>query len=289
MQNDTMRPDRTPSLEERSERKDTRGPGRIIEDAVTLDVAPEVVWRALTEADELVRWFPLAATVEPGVGGTIALSWGESGSEEAVVEIWEPNRRLRAVNRRRDATGRLVEIAVDYLIEAKGGRTTLRVVHAGFGAGAEWDQGSDGTIRGWGYELRGLRHYLSRHAGVDRQVASAQAATSMSPGAAYARVMGPEGLVSAGSLAGLTEGDQYRIGGAAGVFEGSVLVSRPPLDFSGTVSNLSEALLRYEFYGGSAKLWVATWGVDEARVRKLESQLRTVISGVERLAAAAPA
>jgi uncharacterized protein YndB with AHSA1/START domain len=289
MQNDTMTPDRTPSLEERGELKETRSPGRIIEDAVTLDVAPEVVWRAITDADELVRWFPLAATVEPGVGGTIALSWGEPGSEKAVIEIWEPNRRLRTVDRRRDATGRLVEIAVDFLIEAKGWRTTLRVVHAGFGAGAEWDQEYDGTMRGWGYELRGLRHYLSRHAGVDRQVASAQAATSVSPETTYAWVMGPEGLVSTGSLAGLTEGDRYRIGGAAGGFEGTVLVNRPPLDFSGTVSNLNEALLRYEFYGGSVRLWVATWGVDVTRVRELENQLRTVISGVGRLVAAAPA
>jgi hypothetical protein len=41
----------------------------------------------------------------------------------------------------------------------------LRVVHAGFGIGAEWDEEYDGTVRGWRYKLRGLRHYLSRHGG----------------------------------------------------------------------------------------------------------------------------
>ncbi len=56
-----------------------------------------------------------------------------------------------------------------------------------------------------------------------------------------------------------------------------MLLDRPPLDFSGTVSNLNDALLRYEFYGGSAKLWVATWGVEAAAVGELESRLRAII------------
>jgi uncharacterized protein YndB with AHSA1/START domain len=250
------------------------------EERVALDAGPDVVWRALTDAEELARWFPLRATVEPGVGGSISLSWGEQGSETVAIEVWEPNRRLRTVDRRRDAAGRLVEIAVDYLIETEGGQTTLRVVHAGFGPAAEWDQEYEGTVRGWRYELRGLRHYLSRHAGVDRRVASAWARTSLSPEASYARVMGPEGLAGPDAAAGRAEGDPYRLEGAAGVFEGRVLLHRPPLDFSGTVSTLNDALLRYEFYGGNAKLWVATWGVAPTVVGELESRLRAIIGRV---------
>lgn len=33
------------------------------------------VWRALTEAEELTRWFPLQARVTPGEGGEIWMSW----------------------------------------------------------------------------------------------------------------------------------------------------------------------------------------------------------------------
>jgi len=263
--------------------KATARSGRLIEDSVTLEVPPELVWRALTDAEELTRWFPLRATVEPEVGGSISLSWGEQGSETVAIEVWEPNRRLRTVDRRLDAAGRLVEIAVDYLIETDGGQTTLRVIHAGFGPGAEWDQEYEGTVRGWRYELRGLRHYLSRHAGVDRRVASAWTRTSLTPEASHARVMGPGGLGGHDALAGRAEGDPYRLEGAAGVFEGRVLLDRPPLDFSGTVSNLNDALLRYEFYGGSAKLWMATWGVEAAAARELESHLRAIIGRVEEL------
>ena len=37
---------------------------------------PDIVWKALAEAEELARWFPLEARVTPGVGGSIWLSWG---------------------------------------------------------------------------------------------------------------------------------------------------------------------------------------------------------------------
>ncbi len=49
---------------------------RAIKKEVLIDVAPDVVWRALTEADELSRWFPVEARVAPGAGGSIWLSWG---------------------------------------------------------------------------------------------------------------------------------------------------------------------------------------------------------------------
>ncbi len=34
----------------------------------------EVVWKSLTDGTELARWFPLAASVEPGMGGKMRLS-----------------------------------------------------------------------------------------------------------------------------------------------------------------------------------------------------------------------
>jgi uncharacterized protein YndB with AHSA1/START domain len=264
-------------------------PGRALEDRIVVAAPAEAVWRALTDAEELMRWFPLRATVEPGEGGTISLSWGESGTGIATIAIWEPSRRLRVLEQRRDAKGRLVEIAVDYFIEAAAASTTLRVVHSGFGPGAEWDEEYDGTARGWAYELRGLRHYLSWHAGEPRRVAQAAVRTASSPGACYARIMGLAGLARTGTLAGLREGEAYRIAGAAGVFEGQVLVNRPPLDFAGTVTNLNDALLRYEFYGGSTKLWLATWGLDEAVVRGLESRFQEIMVRAAGPASADPA
>lgn len=260
---------------------DSPPPGgtRSLEDRIVIPAPAAVVWRALTDAEELMRWFPPRASVEPGEGGVVRLSWipGEAGSA-ARIEIWEPNRRLRTVEHRRDAAGRLVELVVDYFIEGEGGQTVLRVVHAGFGAEADWDEEYDGTVRGWRYELRGLRHYLGRHRGVSRRVAFVSTGTSLTPQACYARIMGPTGLIREGRLAGLAEGDRYRIVGSAGAFEGSVLVNRPPLDFAGTVTNLNDALLRYEFYGRTVRLWAAMWGVDDAVVRALEARFQESVT-----------
>jgi uncharacterized protein YndB with AHSA1/START domain len=47
---------------------------------VSLEIAASIedVWRALTDPQELRRWFPLDATVTPGEGGRMFLSWGDA-------------------------------------------------------------------------------------------------------------------------------------------------------------------------------------------------------------------
>jgi len=257
MQSKTMTPDRTRSHEER----------------IALDASAEVVWRAIADAEELIRWFPLDAKVTPGEGGSISLSWGEFWSGTSAIEVWQPNRRLRTIDRRQDSTGRVVEIAVDYIIESHAGQTVLRVVHSGFGPGAEWDAEFDSIRRGWQYELRGLRHYLTRHRGTPRRVAWALEKTSLPAEECYARLMGPAGLVREGSIAGLRAGDPYRIVAATGdVFEGEVHTNDAPWAFGGTAAGLNDGLVRFWSEMGTASIWIATWGVDETIVRALETR-----------------
>ncbi len=67
--------------------------------AVTVDIAApaDVVWSALTDPTELVRWFPSQAAVTPGVGGTVQWSWDDLWTWETTIDLWEPGRRLRLV------------------------------------------------------------------------------------------------------------------------------------------------------------------------------------------------
>jgi len=58
---------------------------RNIEVELPIAESPETVWRAITEADEIVRWFALRAESEPGVGGHIGLSWNLKEFEPGVV------------------------------------------------------------------------------------------------------------------------------------------------------------------------------------------------------------
>ena len=64
---------------------------------VTLDIAasPEHVWKALTDAEELTRWFPLESDVQPGQGGKITLGWGPDLHGECPIRAWEPNKHLQ--------------------------------------------------------------------------------------------------------------------------------------------------------------------------------------------------
>lgn len=264
---------------------------RTAEVEIEIHASPAAVWRALSEAAELRRWFPLDARVEPGPGGKIFLSWGEAFAGEARIDIWEPGKRLRAVDSRRVADGSVVEIATDYHIEARGGGTVLRVVQSGFGRGAEWDAEYDAVSRGWTFELRSLRHYLERHRGEDRQVAWVNVTTSLPSDRIYSLVMGPELLAHQGSVAGLGEGDPYKLVATTGdVFEGTVFINRPPTDFAGTVRGMNDALLRYVHEVGYVWIWLATYGVGEASVEAFRERWRERLERVvgEASASAAP-
>jgi uncharacterized protein YndB with AHSA1/START domain len=55
--------------------------------------SPQRVWRAVTEPDELSRWYPFRAeTVEPRVGGRIRFDVGPAGKVDAVITEHEPPR-----------------------------------------------------------------------------------------------------------------------------------------------------------------------------------------------------
>lgn len=45
------------------------------------------MWRAISDAEELQRWFPLSAEVEPGEGGTVTLAWGPDVAGTGRIEV----------------------------------------------------------------------------------------------------------------------------------------------------------------------------------------------------------
>lgn len=51
----------------------------------------------------------------------------------------------------------------DYVLEAEGGKTVLRLVHSGFGSSADWDSEYEGTREGWSACFVGLKEGLEQH------------------------------------------------------------------------------------------------------------------------------
>src|SRR5436189_5816676 len=119
---------------------------RTVRKEVRIKAPASAVWKALTDAEELVRWFPLDARVKPGVGGGIWVSWGPGMEGDGKISIWEPGRHLQQESK--SMTGE--PLTLDYYIETEGGETVVRLVHSGFGEGAAWDDEYDSIDAGWG-------------------------------------------------------------------------------------------------------------------------------------------
>lgn len=260
-------------------------PTRAVEDEVTIDAPVEVVWKALTDADELVRWFPLEARVEPGVGGSLWLSWKNEFQGESKILVWEPGSHLRTTWGWHDDPS-VVQVT-DYHLESRGGRTVLRVVTSGFPEDPTWDAWFEGTVRGWKFELGSLRHYLQRHRGERREVVYLRRRVGPPQEAAFERLLGAEGVGVTPAPDELEAGGPYAITGPGGRrLSGRLLDATPPIQVAGTVAELDDALLRLsiEPFGMSEErdvtLWLSVWGERAARASDLKA-------GWEQLLAAA--
>jgi uncharacterized protein YndB with AHSA1/START domain len=158
---------------------------RSAEGRIEIAAPVERVWRALTEAAELERWFPLEARVEPGAEGRIFMSWGGEFEEWSEIRAWDPSHHLQTSW----GWGEGHAQVTDYWLESDGGVTRVRVVTSGFPDDADWDDLVEGTRLGWLFELRQLRHYLERHAGQDRRAAYIRRRVTLDRPEAWRRLM----------------------------------------------------------------------------------------------------
>jgi len=239
---------------------------RTFEMELDLRHPPETVWQALTDARELTRWFPARAEVEPRVGGRVLFARDMPGCAfDTRVDRWEPNQRLRLLEPK-EHDGAPVELAMDFQLTARKGGTSLRLVHSGFGRGADWDDEFAGISRGWAYELRMLRRYLDAHRGQDRHMAMFSHPTHRPGREAFDILFGPKGLAREGELFGIGEGAAYAMTDVAGVRRrGEVLAANPPIEWAGTVEGEDPGVLRFHVEGGLAMLGLALWGNERAR------------------------
>jgi uncharacterized protein YndB with AHSA1/START domain len=254
---------------------------RAFEMSLALEASREDVWRALTEAEELVRWFPMGARVTPGEGGTMVWSWGEGWEWETRIDAWEPGRLLRLIQedaRPYDTQGRPLppgqaepaRIVMEFTLETHQGKTRLRLVHSGFGHGAAWDNELEGITEGWQAELRSLRHYLARHRGRDRFAGRAWLTTSVPHATAWARLLGPGGFRVTPSDP--KEGEGYEVVTPGGQrFTGTVELNLPGQTLAGTVRELGDGwfrLLTWKDASGNTGVWawLSTYGPDHATV-----------------------
>src|SRR5260221_9402259 len=96
------------------------------------------------------------------------------------MEVWEPNRRLRAADQGfgnsdvagaprqtaeagsgpGDGPSRPAQASLGYQLEERPGETALHLVHFGFGRDNDWDGGFHSFRRRWQHQPRNPRHHL---------------------------------------------------------------------------------------------------------------------------------
>ena len=155
---------------------------RSVDAEIEINAPLEAVWKALTDTEELARWFPLEAGKNPD--GTLWMAWRNEFRWDSRIEITAPPRHFRYVTVESLAgeqhegktsqpnTTQVEPTATDFYLETRGGKTVVRLVHSGFSAAAEWEALYDGTKRGWKFQLWSLQYYLEKHPGTARKPAS---------------------------------------------------------------------------------------------------------------------
>jgi uncharacterized protein YndB with AHSA1/START domain len=273
---------------------------RAFEMTIEIAVSPDALWQAITDPDDLVRWFATEADVTPAAGGQWIVSWDGKWPWNTSIEIWEPQRHLRLLDRQSrpyDAHGQAalesvapMPVAIDWHVEGHGGTTVLRLVHSGFGRGGAWDDEFAGVSVGWHMELNALKHYLERHRGEARQVAWTRAVAPASPAAVWRRLTGADGLLPAGSLS-LNPGDPYDLTLSTGDrLEGTVVNVVPGRGLQVRVAAWNDALYRLwiDCVGDESAInsWLTTYGMPAAFASAFDARMRAEI---DRVAAAAVA
>lgn len=250
----------------------TRSDTRTIEQTLRIAASPRQVWEALATGEGIMRWFAPKARVTPGVGGGIWMSWGGEFEGENKIDVWEPDKHLRTTWTGYTpvaAGGAPVTLYVDFYLQGERGGTTLRLVHSGFGADADWDNEYNCVNHGWMFELRCLRHYIERHYGKERDSVWITRTYPMPAAALWAKVLGPGALTLEPAMTSLKEGDAFTLREPDGqTHRGKTLVSIPNVQFCGTDESCGDGVVRIETnpLGGvdskntSVWLWNAAWG-----------------------------
>jgi uncharacterized protein YndB with AHSA1/START domain len=145
-------------------RKDGRGK-RWVEMELLVPGTPERVWEALATGPGYAAWF-VKGEIEPRVGGTFRLDFGEGAVSSGDVTQWEPPHQFGYVERGWEPGA--PPVATEITVAARsGGECVVRMVHSLFTSSDAWDDQVEGFERGWPGFFAVLRLYLGHFPGAE--------------------------------------------------------------------------------------------------------------------------
>ena len=145
-----------------------------IEITKQIDAPPERVFRALTDAEELTRWFPSSAESDPRTGGDYILrfEFDDESKNHTYAGKYEEVTPLERV--RYPWNGRFGDTTVEFVLGSADAGTELTLTHSG------WTKEAEETRQlheqGWAFFLDNLERYLT--GGEDQRDPAMQMRTS---------------------------------------------------------------------------------------------------------------
>ena len=131
-----------------------------------IDIAADTmrVWRAFTEPKALARWCAPGSAIRPRSGGSFRASVDRISTIDAHIDVFDAGRRLRLIHLERpDLPSRDLTLIDDFLLEADGQGTIVRLLGSGFPEDPAWDPYYLRMRAGWERALARLKVYLEKH------------------------------------------------------------------------------------------------------------------------------
>lgn len=137
-----------------------------IKKSILIDASPEVVFKAITDPNELTNWFPDQAILEPKIGGKVKFSFFKTGSEylqndyfpEGTVIEFIPNKKISYTWRVTNIPNFPNTVMTWELEEMKKNKTRLKLLHTGF----RHDGMAKGVNATWTHFLGELVKYCAK-------------------------------------------------------------------------------------------------------------------------------
>ena len=144
----------------------TQSPPRRLVQHIRLKAPVARVYKALTDADELKKWFPIQATSDARVGGGWRFEFQKAGglfvAEGRYLEL-VPDRLVRYSWQAPldDAGTALSNLTVLFKLEPDGDETDVYLEETGYGEGDLYDKLFGDRSHGWGFFMQNLASLLA--------------------------------------------------------------------------------------------------------------------------------
>ena len=137
----------------------------------TIRVKPELVYRGLTSARELTRWWLQGAETDARNAGRLRMIWPRVraqegvrapgfGEREGVFVDLEPARKVAWLWKPVRGEKGAPSLTSIFILPARGGKSEVTLLHSGFPTAASSDKLYDGYAWGWEDGLAKLKLYL---------------------------------------------------------------------------------------------------------------------------------